>query len=156
MHVIFNDKGEPMNVSSMYPVIGTQQLEATKAFYMNFFEFQPTFEADWYISLIREQNSAQLAILDYTHPSVPEGFRNPAQGVLINFEVDDVDAVHAAIVAAGLPVHLSLRDEAWGQRHFITADPAGLLVDVITLIPPSGDYVEQYTDLSEPILRKDG
>ena len=30
---------------------------------------------------------------------------------------------------------LSLRDEDWGQRHFITRDPDGLAVDVVHVIP---------------------
>ncbi len=144
-----------MNVSSMYPVIGTKHLQETKAFYMNYFGFSITFESDWYISLVREQDGSQLAILDFTHDSVPEAFRKPAQGVLINFEVDDVDNIHASIQAAGLPVHRSLRDEAWGQRHFITSDPAGILVDVIKLIPPTGEYAQQYTDLAEDILKNE-
>ena len=142
-----------MNLSTMYPVIGTTQIEATKAFYTQHFDFQPTFASDWYVSMIHEQSGAQLAILDYTHPSVPEGFRKPAQGVIINFEVEDVDSLYSTMQAAGQTIHLPLRDEAWGQRHFIIADPAGLLVDVIKLIPPSGAYAEQYTDLSEDILR---
>lgn len=33
-----------------------------------------------------------------------------------------------------------LRDEAFGKRHFITTDPNGVPVDVITPIPPSADY----------------
>ncbi len=50
-------------------------------------------------------------------------------------EVDDVDAVHACAVSAGLPIVLGLRSEDFGQRHFMTVDPDGLLVDVITVIP---------------------
>ncbi len=38
--------------------------------------------------------------------------------------------------AAGLPILLDIRDEDFGQRHFITADPNGMLIDVIKPIPP--------------------
>jgi uncharacterized glyoxalase superfamily protein PhnB len=31
----------------------------------------------------------------------------------------------------GLPVAQELRDEEFGQRHFIVVDPDGLLVDVV-------------------------
>jgi catechol 2,3-dioxygenase-like lactoylglutathione lyase family enzyme len=64
--------------------------------------------------------------------------------VLLNLEVDDVDAVHERLRAAGLPILRSLRDEAFGQRHFITADPNGVLIDVIRPIPPTGEFVAQY------------
>ena len=57
-------------------------------------------------------------------------------------KVEDVDRVHAAAIAAELPIALSLRDEDFGQRHFMTTDPDGLLVDVITVIPYVGDLAE--------------
>jgi hypothetical protein len=37
-----------------------------------------------------------------------------------------------------------LRDEPWGQRHFIGVDPQGVMVDVIELIPPSPEFLAQY------------
>ena len=39
----------------------------------------------------------------------------------------------------------TLRDEPFGQRHFITADPNGVLIDVIKPIPPSAEYQALYT-----------
>lgn len=90
------------------------------------FFFDITFEADWYVSLKTSQQPVyQLALLDYRHPSVPAAFQQAAQGVLLNFEVADVDAEYQRLKAAGLPLHLDLRSEAWGQRHFITSDPNG-------------------------------
>jgi hypothetical protein len=41
---------------------------------------------------------------------------------------------------AGPPIRLPLRDEAFGRRHFITADPDGVLIDVIKPIPPSPEF----------------
>ena len=35
---------------------------------------------------------------------------------------------------------------AFGQRHFITADPNGVLIDVIKPIPPSAAFVENYAE----------
>ncbi|MFX4229610.1 MAG: hypothetical protein ACFHHU_17570 [Porticoccaceae bacterium] len=39
---------------------------------------------------------------------------------------------------------LPLRDEPFGQRHFITRDPNGVLIDVIKPIPPSAEFLAQY------------
>lgn len=137
-----------MRPSSIYPVLCTEKLAETAAFYVEHFGFTQTFAADWYISL-RHGEAAQyeLAFVDPTHPSVPEAGRRPVAGLLLNIEVDDVDAVYARLItAAGLPLLRELRSEEWGQRHFITADPNGVLIDVITTIPPAGEYVAQYTD----------
>lgn len=136
-----------MQLNSVYPVLCSNKLAETAAFYVEHFGFTRTFEADWYISL-RHGTAPQyeLAIVDPTHPSVPAAGQRPVAGLLLNFEVDDVDAVYAQLItSAGLPVLRDIRSEEWGQRHFITADPNGVLIDVITTIPASGEYAAQYT-----------
>ncbi len=134
-----------MQVSSFYPVIGTKQVSESKDFYTKHFGFSVTFEADWYVSLKRD--NYELAILDYTHPTVPENYRKSVQGLILNFEVEDVDAEYERLIKRNkLPVQLELRSEEFGQRHFITSDPNGVLIDVITVIPPSGEYASQYKD----------
>ena len=50
----------------------------------------------------------------------------------------------------GLPILLPLQDEPWGQRHFITKDPNGVLIDVIKLIAPSKEFEAQYDADSVP------
>jgi len=86
-----------------------------------------------------------LAILPHDHETIPDSFRTPVAGLVLNFEVEDVDAVHQAMVKAGLPVVRSLRDEEFGQRHFITRDPAGTLIDVITPNPPTASFADHYS-----------
>lgn len=136
-----------MQLSSFYPVIGTKQVSESKDFYTQHFGFSVTFEADWYVSL--KKDNYELAILDYTHPTVPERFRKSVQGLILNFEVEDVDAEYERLVKkSNLPVELELRSEDFGQRHFITSDPNGVLIDVITVIPPFGEFVKQYKNAS--------
>lgn len=48
--------------------------------------------------------------------------------------------------AAGLPILLALRDEPFGQRHFITRDPGGVLIDVVKPIEPSAEFLAQYQE----------
>jgi catechol 2,3-dioxygenase-like lactoylglutathione lyase family enzyme len=145
-----------MKLSSFYSVIGTNKVQETRDFYTTYFPFTVSFEADWYVSLITSQNPPfQLALLDYQHPSVPADFRKPAQGIILNFEVEDVDAEYKRLKKAGLPIHLELKSEDWGQRHFITSDPNGLLIDVIKLIPPSGEYAQQYSEEALKELNKE-
>ena len=133
-----------MQVQSQYPVLLTPKIAECTAFYTTHFGFRMVFESDWYISLKRESAGRvdELALLDPNHLTIPEGYRRPVQGVLLNFEVEDVDAEHARLIGqAGLPELLSLRSETFGQRHFILADPNGLLIDVITPIEPSAEFL---------------
>ncbi|MBN6051883.1 VOC family protein [Nonomuraea sp. RK-328] len=135
-----------MILTSFYPVIGTARVAESRDFYTRLFGFEITFEADWYVSLRRPGERAyELALLDHAHPTVPEAYRAPVRGLLLNFEVEDVDAEWERLVLReGLRPELELRSEDFGQRHFIVADPNGVLIDVITPIAPSGDYADQY------------
>jgi hypothetical protein len=56
--------------------------------------------------------------------------RGGCDGIL-NLEVDDAAAAWARLRDAGAPVLLALRDEPFGQRHFILEGPGGVMVDVI-------------------------
>jgi catechol 2,3-dioxygenase-like lactoylglutathione lyase family enzyme len=134
-----------MKANSYYPVIMTRKVAETAAFYQRHFHFRPLFTADWYVHLqSAEDETVNLAILDGRHETIPAVGRGQVSGIILNFEVDDVDRIHAELSAAGLPILLSLRDEEFGQRHFITADPNGVLIDVIKPIPPSAAFAAQY------------
>lgn len=136
-----------MALSSFYPVIATTHIAQARDFYTRWFGFEITFEADWYVSLRRVEGERhyELALLDPTHPTVPEGYREPVRGLLLNFEVDDADAEwERLVVRGGLRAELDIRSEDFGQRHFLVADPSGVLIDVITEIPPTGEYADQF------------
>ncbi|WP_046471857.1 VOC family protein [Allosalinactinospora lopnorensis] len=135
-----------MRPTSLYPVICTSRLQESRTFYAGLLGFETTFEADWYVSLrLPGPPSYELALLDPTHPTLPEAYRAPVQGLLLNFEVEDVDAEWERIVVrGGVRAELELRSEDFGQRHFIVADPNGVLIDVITPIAPSSAYADRY------------
>ena len=136
-----------MKTTSYYPVLMTDDVAGTAEFYVRHFGFRPLFEADWYVHLqSAEDRRVNLGIVRGDHETIPPEGRGKASGLLINFEVKDPDAVHDRIVAAGLPILRSLRDEDFGQRHFITRDPNGVLIDVIKPIPPSAAFLAQYAE----------
>lgn len=136
-----------MKSTQYYPVIMTSRVAETTAFYVEHFRFKPLFESDWYVHMQSAEDSAvNLAVLDSAHATIPAGCAAPVSGLLLNFEVEDVDQEFARVQAAGLPILCPLRDEAWGQRHFITRDPNGVLIDIITPIPPSGEAVAQHVE----------
>lgn len=134
-----------MKTTSYYPVILTDDVAGTAAFYRDNFWFKPLFEIDWYVHLqSTEDETVNLAIVQGDHPTVPQVARGRVSGLILNFEVDDPDAEYARVQAAGLPILHTLRDEAFGQRHFITTDPNGVLIDVIKPIPPSAEFAVHY------------
>ena len=115
------------------------------------FGFRPKFESDWYVHLqSHDDERVELAVLDGRHETIPAVGRSRVSGTILNFEVEDPDAVYRQAQSAGLPILLPLRDEAFGQRHFITTDPNGVLIDIIKPIPPSEDFAKQYDPSALP------
>lgn len=140
-----------MKAVSYYPVIMTADVAGTAAFYIDHFGFEALFSAEWYVHLqSKESEHVTLAILDGSHETIPVVGRGTVSGLLLNFEVEDVDVVYERLKAAGLPIRLDIRDEDFGQRHFITADPNGVLIDIIKPIPPSAEYAAMYETAALP------
>lgn len=127
-------------ITSVYPVIVTHDPASVAAFFRTHFGFETVFSSDWYVSLAADGH--ELAFLRTGHGTIPETHRETAPGtepaLLINIEVEDVDAVAGRLVDAGVPVLQPLRSEDFGQRHIIVEAPGGIMVDVITPIPFAG------------------
>jgi uncharacterized glyoxalase superfamily protein PhnB len=132
-----------VKITSYYPVIMTGDVKGTVNFYKRHFRFEALFASDWYVHLQSTLDEhVTLAVLNGNHHTIPESGRGTVSGLLLNFE--DPDALYAEFQAAGLPILRALCDEDFGQRHFITADPNGVLIDVIKPIPPTAEYAAQF------------
>ena len=134
-----------MKLTQYYPVIQTDDVEGTAEFYKTHFGFVSRFDSDWYIHLQSETDEhVNLAILQHDHETIPAAGRGKTSGVILNFEIEDVDTEYDKIKAAGVSIVKELQDEAFGQRHFIAQDPNGILIDVIKPIPPSEEFLANY------------
>ena len=132
-----------MTVTSVYPVLMSTDVAAASNFYQRVLGFEVTFSADWYVSM--RTGVFELALVDATHPTIPEGHRRPAAGLLVNIEVDDVDVLYRRLTDEHrLRPVLELRDEDFGQRHFIVEGPDGVLLDCIQPIPAVGEFADAY------------
>lgn len=136
-----------MRVSSLYPVVLTNEVSQTADFFVRHFNFDVVFEIDWYVSL--KLDVFELAILYGCHETVPSAIRNQhTKGLILNIEVEDVDELYNHLIRdAKLPMILPLRNEDFGQRHFITSDPNGVLIDVIQAIPPTAEFQQHFKDV---------
>lgn len=136
-----------MQTTSYYPVLLSEDVSTASEFYQRHFSFRPMYKSDWYVHLQSvDDPQTNLAIVAKDHPTIPMRGRGRTGGVIINFEVDDVDAQHDRLQAAGVDIALPPRDEDFGQRHFIISGPDGVLIDVIRPIPPSADHARLYAE----------
>ncbi|MEM9248191.1 MAG: VOC family protein [Pseudomonadota bacterium] len=140
-----------MRVTQYYPVIQSDAVAHTAAFYKTHFGFRAAFEAEWYVHLQSETDpSVNLAIVQSDHETIPAPSRGASTGMILNFEVENVDAVDEQLRSEGVPVAKPLVSEPFGQRHAIYRDPNGVLIDVITPIPPSPEFLAQYAPDAVP------
>lgn len=131
-------------MNSFYPVIMTSDIQKEAQFFRDLFGFTDTFTSDWYISLVKDEQH-ELAIIDSNHETIPEQYRTASAGILLNMEVTDAREVYTK-VQTEVPTTLiqEIRDEDFGQRHFIIESPSHVLIDVIEIIPPSREFIEMY------------
>lgn len=141
-----------MQCTQYHPVIQTSKVAKTSEFYQRHFNFKPLFESDWYVHLqSKSDETINLAILQHDHETIPVQARGETKGLILNFEVDDVDQEDKRLRREGVEVVKSLRDEDFGQRHATYCDPNGILIDVIKPIPPSAEFALDYHQQALPV-----
>ena len=132
-----------MAVLASYPCLCVDDVERSVAFYTALLSVEVTAHVGWYAEVGRTPADIVVAVVERGHPSVPAGFDAQRGGVLVSVLVDDAPALAAAAVTRGATIARTLRDEAFGQRHFMAVDPDGFLVDVIQRIRPSGAFLRE-------------
>ncbi|MGW3391884.1 VOC family protein [Streptomyces cinereoruber] len=115
-------------LTSFCPVICTSHMDETRSFYVRLFGFAAAHTTPWYTALVRDgRRQDELALLDHTHPSLPEPLRTSVRAVRLTLTVADGDeawerlAAHGGVEAA----------ECGGRRHVVVVDPNGVRVDVV-------------------------
>ena len=128
-----------MRTQSFYPLLQVVDVQHTASFYEQHLGFTRVFDSDWYVQLrATADHPFEIAVIAHDHDSIPVPNQVLTTGVILSFYVDDPKAQHDRLAAAGVPIVQPLRDEVFGQRHFIAADPNGILLDIITPIDPAG------------------
>jgi uncharacterized glyoxalase superfamily protein PhnB len=143
MYLTAGYKENAVKINSLYPLLQVADVEASAAFYETYFGFTRIFTSDWYVQLrATADHPFEIALIDQNHDTIPPQGRGTTQKMILSLYVVDAAAEHARLSSAGLPIPYSLRDEVFGQRHFIAADPNGILIDVIEPIEPDPEWLK--------------
>jgi uncharacterized glyoxalase superfamily protein PhnB len=140
---------QTMHVRDLYPLITTPALFEARDFYTRHFGFDVLFQASWFVYLSGaadgDTRGATLAFMHPDHPSNPPGPEAfDGRGMILTIEVSDAEKLFGNLSNEGAPIVHPLTDEEWGQRRFMTRDPAGILVDVVQQIEPREGFWERY------------
>ncbi len=117
--------------------ISTNKLRESKEFYMRHFGFQLVYESDWYIELIGSEIPAGIS---FTLPQREAGEFFNGKGLILSFEVDDVDSEHDRLKSEGVPIAQELQNKPWGERSFVVNDPSGVHLYIYSLVPATPEY----------------
>ncbi|MFI8880760.1 VOC family protein [Streptomyces sp. NPDC055243] len=113
-----------MSIRRAMPDIRTEAMEESRDFY-GLLGFEEVMNLGWVMTLGSPSNpTAQVTFMshDKSAPVVPD----------MTVEVDDVDAVYAAVRESGAEIVHPLQDEEWGVRRFFVRDPNGQVVNVVS------------------------
>ncbi len=127
-------KGNKMRIWSG---VITEKIQESKGFYVELFGFEVIYDSDWFVLL--KAGESQLGFMVPDHETQAPIFRKAfqGQGTWIAIDVEDVDAEYERIQSLGVPIEVPIRDEAWGDRHFVIVDPNGIGVDIVKYTPPA-------------------
>jgi predicted enzyme related to lactoylglutathione lyase len=106
---------------------------ASAAFAERHLGFQKDMAADGFVSLSRADAGFNLIFLRTGLATFkPDSMRDRhADGLLVVFVVDDVDAEHRRLNQEGVAITTPLQTEPWGERFFQVSDPNGVVVQFV-------------------------
>jgi catechol 2,3-dioxygenase-like lactoylglutathione lyase family enzyme len=113
-----------MHVRRVVPNIRSASFGDSSAFY-GVLGFEEVMNHGWIVTLAATDDpSVQVSLMreDRTAPVTPD----------LSIEVEDVDAVYAAMRERGAEIVHPITDEDWGVRRFFVRDPDGRVVNVLS------------------------
>jgi len=124
-----------MNVIRIVPNLASEAFAASRDFYVTMFDLVVSVELDdWYLQLMPESDTTlNIGFVKPDH-ELFAGRTSPAgaYGLVLTIHVDDVDEAYARAKNLGAEIAAEIRNEEYGQRHFVVADPNGLLLNVMS------------------------
>jgi uncharacterized glyoxalase superfamily protein PhnB len=107
---------------------------ASAEFAKRHFGFEEEMAADSFVSLNHPSAGFNLVYLRTGLPTFkpPALAGHAADGLLVVFVVEDVDAEYSRLLAEGVEVTTPVETEDWGERYFQVTDPCGVVFQLVT------------------------
>jgi predicted enzyme related to lactoylglutathione lyase len=124
-----------MEVHRIVANISSDSFQQTRAFYADMFDLVVSVELDdWYLQLMAPgRPSVNLGFLKPGHEFFAGRAAPPGRYPLVlTIHVDDVDEACARARRLGAEIVAEIRDEDYGQRHFLVLDPNGVVLNVMS------------------------
>jgi uncharacterized glyoxalase superfamily protein PhnB len=107
--------------------------QASAEFLQRHYGFKEDMSADGFVSLSRSDAGMQVIYLRTGLKTFkPEALAgHPVDGLLVVFEVSDIDTEYQRLVDEGVPITTPIETEEWGERYFQVTDPNGVVIQLV-------------------------
>lgn len=105
---------------------------ASADFLKRHYGFAEDMAADGFVSLSRHDAAFNVIFLRTGLSTFkPESAKGHADGLLLAFVVEDIDAEYERVQKEGVEITTPIETEPWGERYFQTADPNGVVIQLV-------------------------
>src|SRR5690348_5438087 len=127
-----------MGITASAVSLNVADVPASTDFLVEHFGFRPVMIADGFASLTRDDAGLNVIFLRRGLPSLPADQRDDrAEGLILAFEVDDLDAELSRLQSEGVAITMPLTVEDWGERAFQVRDPNGRILHPLDCTAPT-------------------
>ena len=133
-----------MRITSSAVSLNVADERASAAFLRDHFGFVEEMSADGFVSLSRPDAGFNVVYLrtglSTFKPASMAG--RPADGLLLVFVVDNVDAEADRLAKADVAFTTPIETEAWGERYFQVTDPNGVVIQLVQWMTDGATVIE--------------
>ncbi len=129
-----------MRITSSAVSLNVADERASAAFLRDHFGFVEEMSADGFVSLTRPDAGFNVIYLRTGLATFKPASMaaSTADGLLLVFVVDDVDAESDRLAKAGVSFTTPIETEPWGERYFQVTDPNGVVIQLVQWMTDPG------------------
>ena len=131
------ERSPALEVIRIVPNLASESFDASREFYAAMFDVVVSVELDdWYLQLMPESDTKLNIGFVKPHHELFAG-RTAASGpsgIVLTIHVDDVDEAYERAKRLGAEIAAEIRNEDFGQRHFLMIDPNGVVLNVMSTL----------------------
>ena len=127
-----------MKITASAVSLNVDDVAASARFLTTHFGFAEAMSADGFVSLARDDAGMHVVFLRRGMEMLPADQRDDhATGLILAFQVEDLEEEMARLQAEGVAITMPLRSEEWGERAFQVRDPNGVIVELLDWNAPA-------------------
>ena len=130
-----------MKANNLSSAIITNKIDESREFYIKNFNAKITFDCGWYLNM---EFGEKTSSLQFMSPQEPNQAVCEGNGIMYNFDVDDVDLEYEKLTKLGNQIIMPLEDHPWGDRGFSILDPNGIMLYIYSMREPAEEFKQYF------------